>query len=164
MNAYIELLEIARIADQLSVLCDDDDRLFLDMLEGETSLHSIIFKLHNQIALDEELVTGISERQTSLAERKRRLTDRIAASKAAIGQFLRAAHLPKIELDEATYSVRAGKPGLRIVDPEAVPPIYCRTKVEPDKPAINAAYEDKTELPNWLVREQAKDVVTARTK
>lgn len=164
MNAPVQLAEIARIAEQLAVMCEDDERLFSDMLEGETDLFRIVGKLHNQLAHDSELIAGITARQTDLAERKRRLADRTVATKAAIGQFLRAAKLAKIELPEATYSVRDGKPGLRIVDPEAVPADLQKIKTEPDKTAINAAFADAQELPNWLVREPARDVVTARTK
>lgn len=164
MNTPIQMAEIRRIAEQLDILCGDDEQCFADMLALETDVYEIVGKLHVQHASDGELVTGITERQSELAERKRRLTDRQAATKAAIGQFMRAAMLTKIELAEATYSVRPGKPTLRVVDPDAVPQPYCRTKVEPDKPAINAAYEDAAELPNWLVREAAVDVVTKRSK
>lgn len=164
MNAPVQLAEIARIAEMLSVMCDDDEQLFHDMLIGESDIDRIIGKLHNQLASDSELVAGITARQSDLADRKRRLADRTAATKAAIGQFLRAAQLSKIELPEATYSVRDGKPTLRVVDPEAVPPGYCRAKIEPDKSAINLDFTDADQLPNWLTREPARDVVTARTK
>lgn len=160
----IQLAEIARIAEQLAVLCDDDERLFADMLEGETDLHGIINRLHNQIASDQELLAGITARQADLSERKRRLSDRVTATKAGIGQFLRAARQTKIELAEATYSVRDGKPTLRVVDPSAVPEEYSRAKIEPDKTAINEAFADAATLPNWLARDPARDVVTARTK
>lgn len=63
-----------------------------------------------------------------------------------------------------TYSVRDGKPSLRVVDPEAVPAEYQRIKSEPDKPKINAAFADADALPNWLTREDSRDVVTGRTK
>lgn len=164
MNVQVQLAEIARIAGQLETLCDDDERLFSDMLEGETDLFRIVGKLHQQLATDSELIAGITARQSDLSDRKRRLADRTTATKAAIGQFLRASKLPKIELAEATYSVRDGKSGLRIVDPEAVPGEYQKIKTEPDKTAINTAFSDAAELPNWLVREPARDVVTARTK
>lgn len=164
MNAPVQMAEIARIAEQLAALCEDDERLFADMLEGESDLFRIVGKLHQQLAHDRELIAGISARQTDLAERKRRLADRTVATKAAIGQFLRAAKLPKIELAEATYSVRDGKPSLRIVDAEAVPADLQKIKTEPDNTAINAAFADAEELPNWLVLEPARDVVTARTK
>lgn len=164
MNLHIQAAEIARIAEQLSILCDDDERAYIDMLEGETDLYSIVGKLHNKIAADGELITGITERQTDLAERKRRLTDRTVATKAAIGQLLRAAMLPKIELPEASYSVRDGKPSLRVLDPAAVPAEYQRSKPETDKTAINAAFTEADTLPNWLARDPARDVVTMRTK
>jgi len=160
----VQLAEVARIAEQLAILCDDDERLFADMVEGETDLHTIVGRLHNQIANDTELLAGITQRQADLAERKRRLSDRVTATKCAIGQFLRAAKLPKIELPEATYSVRDGKEKLEVVNPDAVPADLCRTKTEPDKAKINEAFADADTLPNWLVREPARDVVTARTK
>lgn len=164
MNAPVQMAEIARIAEQLDALCGDDDRLFADMLEGETDIHRIITRLHEQLASDGELLTGIAERQADLSERKRRMSDRVAATKATIGKFMRAAMLPKIELPEATYSVRDGKPSLSIISPDAVPPEFTRSKIEPDKPAINAVFADVADLPNWLVREPARDVVMMRTK
>jgi len=160
----MQLAEVARIAEQLAVLCDDDERLFADMMDGESDVFRIIGKLHNQIACDTELLNGIAVRQAELAERKRRLSDRVTVTKAAIGQFLRAAKLPKIELPEATYSVRDGKSKLDVINPDAVPEAYTRTKTEPDKTKINEAFADADRLPNWLVREPARDVVTARTK
>lgn len=164
MTAPIQLAEIARIADMLAPYCDGDERLFADMIEAETDVHYFVGKLHGQIASDGELLTGITERQADLAERKRRLSERVTASKAAIGQFLRAAMLPKIELPEATYSVRDGKPTLRVIDPEAVPAEYQRSRPEPDKTKINEAFAAADALPNWLALEPARDVVTARTK
>jgi hypothetical protein len=164
MNTPIALAEVARIAAILADACGDDEQLFTDMLEGETNLFEIVAKLHGQIASDTEILTGIAARRADLDARKARLSDRIAASKSAVGRFLRAAGLPKIELAEATYYVREGKPSLRIVDPDAVPFEYTRSKVEPDKTAINTAFADAEELPNWLTREEARDVVTQRNK
>jgi len=164
VNVQIQAAEIARIAELIAPLCEDDDTLFTDMIEGETDLFSIVGRLHAQIARDEEMLTGITERQSNLAERKRRISDRVTATKAAIGKFLRAATLPKIELPEATYSVRDGKPKLDIIDLDAVPLDFCRTKLEPDKTKINEAFESVEALPNWLIRDLPKDVVTARKK
>lgn len=164
MNAPVQMAEIARAAEYLAPYCDGDEQLFLDMLEGETDLFRIIGRIHEQIARDEEMLTGIAARKANLKEREERIASRVIASKALIGKFLRSAKLPKIELPEATYSVRDGKPSLKVVDPAAVPDALCRTKSEPDKSAINAAYAQAQELPNWLVREPARDVVTARTK
>ena len=162
MNAPLQRAEIARIAEQLDMLCGDDEVLFHDMIIGESDIDMIVGKLHEQIERDGEKLVGIATRQATLAGRKARLTARVAASKAAVGQFLRAAMLTKLELPDATYSVRLGKPTLFVIDPGAVPAEYTRTKVEPDKTAINAAYGDAGQLPNWLKRDDARDIVTAR--
>lgn len=165
MNTYDpRLAELARIAAELDVLCDNDEALFADMMEGETDVHAYVQKLHDSRAEDLERIVGIKARMDELAERKRRYEAREAATKAAIGKVLRVALLPKIELPEATYSVRDGKPALRVVDPAAVPDEFQRVKTEPDKPKINETFAEADALPNWLVREPARDVVTARTK
>jgi hypothetical protein len=97
-------------------------------------------------------------------DRQRRIEARRDGAKALIGRVLRVGHLTKLELPEVTLSVRDGKPGLKVVDPEAVPAEFCRIKTEPDKAAINETYAQSDALPNWLVREPARDVITARTK
>lgn len=164
MNMEIQRAEIARAVEYLAPYCDGDEQLFLDMLEGETDLFRIIGRIHEQIARDQEMLVGIKERKANLKERETRISSRVDASKAMIGKFLRAANLTKFEMPEVTYSVRDGKPGLVVVDPSAVPPEYQRNKPEPDKAAINEAFAQTEALPNWLVREPARDVVTARTK
>lgn len=162
----IDLAHIAHAADQFDLLLggDDDERLFHDMLCGETDIDHMVSRLHEQRARDGEMLVGIKARAEALAERKQRIEARCDAAKALIGKILRAGHLLKLELPEVTYSVRDGKPVLKVVDPEAVPADLCRTKVEPDKNQINAQFADTGDLPNWLVREPAKDIVTARTR
>lgn len=161
----IDLSHIARTADEIDQLCGgDDERLFHDMLVGETDIDRIVSRIHEQIARDEEVLVGIGERRAALDERKARIARRKDAAKGLIGKVLRAGHLAKLELPDVTYSVRDGKPSLKIVDPAAVPAELQRVKAEPDKTAINAAFADASELPNWLVREAAGDVVTARTR
>jgi hypothetical protein len=166
MNAHFDLSHIARAASDLDLLLggDDDERLFHDMLVGETDIDHIVSRIHEQIARDEEMLVGIGQRETAIRERKQRIAARRDAAKGLIGKVLRAGRLSKLELPEVTYSVRDGKPGLRVVDPEAVPDELQRIKREPDKAKINEAFADAADLPNWLVREPARDVVTARTK
>jgi hypothetical protein len=159
-----DIAELTRIADSLAEQCGDDERLFHDMITGETDVDHILTRAFEQIARDGEMLAGIAERQTALAERKARVTARQAAGKAFIGKVLRSVKLAKLELPEVTLSVRDGKPSLRVVDPDAVPADLCRVKTEPNKTAINEAYADATDLPNWLVRSDATDVVTVRVK
>lgn len=159
-----DIAELGRVADALAPLCDGDERLFHDMLTGETEVDRIVLRIHEQVARDGEILDGIAERQASLAARKSRISARRDAGKMFIGRILRTVKLAKLELPEVTYSVRDGKPSLIVVDPSAVPPEYQRQKVEPDKTAINEAFAQIEALPNWLVREPGHDIVTARTK
>lgn len=164
MNMEIQRAEIARAVEILAPFCDGDEQLWLDMLEGETDLFRIIGRIHEQIARDNEILTGIKEREANLKERKNRISSRVDASKGLIGKFLRAANLTKFEMPEVTYSVRDGKPALVVVNDDAVPAEFCTLVRKPVKASINVAFENETALPNWLVREPARDVVTARTK
>lgn len=164
MNAHVDIMSLRRAADELDAICGGDEQLFHDMMEGQTDVDRIVLRIHEQLARDEEMLVGIKERQTALADRKKRIETRRDNAKAFIGKVLRVARLPKIELPEVTYSVRDGKPSLKVVDPAAVPDEYQVPKFAPDKRAINEAFENADELPNWLVREPASDVVTARTK
>lgn len=164
MNIQIQTAEIARIADALQAMCGDDERLFADMLEGETDLHKLINRLHDGIATDLGMVAGIKMRQGDLADRKSRIEARIDAQRGAVISLLQAGRVNKVELPEATYSLRDGKPKLAVIDDAAVPAEYQRTKVETDKTAINEAFADMFDLPNWLTREAAKPVLTMRAK
>ena len=164
MNAHLDLAALQRDAEMLDDLCGNDERLFHDMLLGETDIDRIVLRIHEQRMRDEEMLVGIKERQAALADRKKRIEARANNAKAFIGKALRIARLPKLELPEVTYSVRDGKPTLKVVDPKAVPDEYTVAKPVPDKTAINEAFADKDDLPNWLVREPASDIVTGRTK
>lgn len=164
MNQFIPMRELARDAEMLDELCGGDERLFHDMMLGESSVDHIVLRIHEQLARDEEMLVGIKERKDALAARQKRIESRRDTAKAMIGKALRIARLPKLELPEVTYSVRDGKAGLIVNDPDAVPTDYCRTKTEPDKTKINEDFADADALPNWLSRGIPSDVVTARTK
>lgn len=165
MNAHFDLARIRQTADELDkLLGGDDERLFHDMLIGESDIDRVVSRIHEQVARDTETLVGIGERKKALDERKARITARAEAGKSLIGKVLRAGRLSKLELPEVTYSVRLGNPTLRVVDPDAVPEDLQRIKREPDKPKINERFGTATELPNWLTREPAGDVVTARTR
>ncbi len=160
----LDLAALAREAEALDELCGGDERLFHDMMQGESDVERIVLRIHEQVAHDDEMLTGIGERQRVLADRKKRIEARHDGGKALIGKVLRIARLPKLELPEVTYSVRDGKARLEVVNPQAVPEDFCAVKSVPDKAKINTAFADAESLPNWLVREPATDIVTGRAR
>lgn len=164
MNAHLDLSILSREAEQLDELCGGDERLFHDMLLGETNIDRIVLRIHDVVQDSQGMAKALGERIKEMQDREKRLEQRADSGKAMIGKALRIARLSKLELPEVTYSVRDGKPSLKIVDAKAVPEAFTVSKPTPDKRAINEAYEDSDQLPNWLVREEASDVVTARTK
>ena len=164
MNAHFDIGRLAQAAEELDLLCGGDERLFHDMLTGETDIDRIVLRIHEQVARDDEMLAGIKERKAALADRQQRIEARRDGGKALIGKVLRVARLSKLELPEVTYSVRDGKPTLKVVDPAAVPAEFQVPKFTPDKRAINDAFDGADTLPNWLVREPAKDVVTGRVR
>lgn len=164
MNQHVKIAEIARVAEMLAPHCDGDEQLFADMMEGETDLHSVARRIHEVIARDTETLVGIKDRKEAIAEREARIKARVATGKEAIGKLLRAAQLKKLELPEVTYSVRDGKPGLAVVDEAAVPSEYQRASYSPDKTLINETFAQEENLPNWLTRVPAKDVISGRSR
>ncbi|WP_103729007.1 siphovirus Gp157 family protein [Novosphingobium sp. HII-3] len=164
MNAQVQLAELRRISETLAPLCDGDEQLLADMLEGETNIDRMLARLWEQIARDTETLTGIQQRKAALAERQGRIERRVENFKRAIGDVLAAGGVKKFELPEVTLSVRPGKAKLVIADKDAVPTEYQRATYAPDKTAINEVFEGAETLPNWLTREPAKPVVSARTK
>lgn len=163
MNPTIEATNIKRAVDWLVSQCGDDASDMLpDFLEGETDLHKLITRLHEGIANDAGMVTGIKERKADLDARQKRLEARIDAQKGAIVMLMQAGQQSKVELPEVTYSLRDGKPKLVVVDADAVPREYQREKLETDKALINEAFADAEVLPNWLTLEPAKPILTGR--
>ena len=162
MNYHVKFAEIERVAEMLAPHCDGDEQLFHDMMTGETPIDQVAARIWEQVARDQETLDGIKERKAALVERERRIKQRADTGKAAIGELLRKAKLAKLELAEVTLSVRDGKPRLEIVDKDAVPQEYQRATYSPDKTLINETFADVSDLPNWLVLEPARDVVTAR--
>jgi hypothetical protein len=166
VNVHIDLTRIRATADELDKLCGgDDERLFHDMLLGESDIDRVVTRIHEQVARDQETLVGIAERKAAIGERQERIKRRVEAGKSLIGKVLRAGRLTKLELPEVTYSIREGKPTLKVVDPAGVPRKYQRELPrEPDKTKINEAFKGAKSLPNWLVLEPASDVISARTK
>lgn len=164
MNIQIARAEIERLAEQIAPMCDGDERLLRDMLEGETDLVWLVSRLHEERARDLETLAGIKARKDDLRIREDRIKAREARFKDEIGKLLRAGKLAKLELPEVTYSVRIGKDKLVVTNPLAVPEELNAVSWRPDMTKIKEEFADARSLPNWLRIDPAKDIVTGRVK
>ena len=147
-----------------SIGVDDDDRLVLDTLEGETDLFAMLSKLLEQIEDDEGQIEALKFQIDSRRHRVAAAEARIARARIMLGRLMDFAQQEKIMLPEATLSRRTVKAKLEIVSPDAVPQSLCTVKYVPDKAAINEAYSEAEALPNWLTRVPESKSVSVRRK
>jgi len=141
---------------------EDDDRLLNDMIEGSTDAIEIARGLLDASDEDEGAIAALDRQVADRQARKKRAQDRIARRREVLTALMQAAGAKKLTLPEVSLSLRDGKAALRVVSDDAVPDAYKVAKWSTSKTAINAAFEDADTLPNWLVRDDAKPVLTVR--
>jgi hypothetical protein len=141
----------------------DDEVLQLDMLEGSTDLVEFMRVLERRrqdaVTLSEAVAMNID----ALAARRARFERRQEVVRQLMFQLLQLAHLKKLELPEATVSMRAGVPKVIVTDEAAVPDEFCRIKREPDKGKIKAALAELKPVPGATLS-NAEDVISIRVK
>lgn len=158
-------IQVAKVMDLLaSIGVDDDDRLVLDTLEGETDLFAMLSKLLAQVEDDEGAVASLKEQIEARRFRIASAEARVARSRAMIGKLMDFAQQDKIVLPEATLSRRTVAAKLEIADPAAVPQDLSVVKYAPDKKRIDEVYGDAATLPNWLTRIPESKSITVRRK
>ena len=141
---------------------DDDERLVLDTLEGETDLFELSRRLLDGIERDEGDAAVLAKQIEDRKARADRCKKRVDARREALAALMQCAGIKKLPLPEASLSIRDLKPKLTVVDEAAVPDDFQVIKRSPDKKAINAAFEDADTLPNWLTRGDAGVSLTIR--
>lgn len=157
MNQHVAIkvakTEIGRVISLLE-LCpgfDDDERLKLDTLEGETELNEIVSQLLSESEDDEGLIAAVKAQIEVRRERIHRLESRIEARRNAIVSLMDIAQLAKLALPEATVSVRTLGPRPKVADEEALPDAYCTFVRKPDMAAIKKAFEDGLQVPGTVL-------------
>lgn len=132
-------LQVEAIAAHLRDNLDDDERAYLDTLEGETDLIEWVRKLLGRIEEDEGNILALKEQIGDRTTRKSRAEHRIETNREAIKALLDCARLDKLTLPEATVSVRDIGPKIIVTDEALLPDEYVRITRKPDMAAIKAA-------------------------
>lgn len=121
----------------------EDDVLRADMVEGSTGLYRFLRLIEIQRQGAVALQAGIKGTIATLTERKNRFERREDAIRELIFKLLEAAKQKKVELPEATLSIRTGVAKVIITDEKKLPAAYVRTVTEPDKVKIKEALNNK---------------------
>ncbi len=153
-------LQIEQLLRQFPELQEDDIPLALESETDATEyLRSIERIRQDAVALAKATDLVIDD----LTQRKRRFERRDEAIRQLMLQMLQAANLRKLELPEATLSIRAGSPKVIVTDEPAIPDEFVRIKREPDKTKIKGALQDGTQVPGATLS-NAEEYLTVRTK
>ena len=165
MRLDLTRMQVDAIRINLQDALSDDERAYLDTLEGETDLYELVRRLLGQIEDDEGQQAALAEQIADRTARKQRCGKRIDANREAIMGLLECAGLDKLVLPEATLSVRTVPPRLAVNDPAAVPEDFVDMVPKPSMERIKAQFQpDSDGLPNWLRVEDARPSLTVRRK
>lgn len=139
--------DIANLYLQFPELKDDDEILRVDTLEGATNLKELATVIVHAIADARALYDGTRLRADELKSRQERFKMHGEFLRAMLMKILQGANVRKLELPEATVSVKAGVP--QIIgepDPAKLPDEFVRIAREPDRIKIRTALANGFEI------------------
>lgn len=165
MRLDLTLVQLNAVRINLADHFGDDERGYLDLIEGETDAFEMARKLLDGIEAEEGDIAQLKEQMDTRKIRKDRCEARIKARREAIIAIMECAGVDKLPLPEATVSLRQLPAAIKVNDPNAVPDEYTVPKPQPDLEKIKAAFApDGAELPNWLRVEPERPSLTIRRK
>jgi hypothetical protein len=139
--------QIAGIATMMRDAFGEDEKLYLDTLEGETDLLEIARALLAEIEEDEGIEAALACQINDRQARRGRAAHRNVVRRNALAALLDCARLDKLVLPEATLSVRRVPPKPVVTDETAVPDGLCKLTRRPDMAAIKAEVESGAAVP-----------------
>ena len=114
------------ILESIAETIAGDDEAPSIVIESETQLVEVMAAAVDREAELKALSTAIAERIKDLSARKSRMEEGVRRIRGALRSALYAVPNRKMELPQATISIRAVAKGLEIVDPEAIPTTYLK--------------------------------------
>src|SRR5262245_5273542 len=117
---------------------DEDEEAWLLSLESETDFRSFMREVESARQMAESNAIAINGRIAELKVRLARYGRREELCRKLMFNTLQSAGTRKLELPEATLSIRNGQQKVIITDEAAVPDQFCRFKREPNKETIKA--------------------------
>lgn len=125
----------------------EDEELRADMLDGETDLRALLSRIVGKIREASAFVEAIKTQRDHLSDRQARYKRREEAMRSLAHRLMDAARTRKMELPEATLSVRAVPPSVQIVDENTIPDVYAKLVRQIDKAAVKDALKAGETVP-----------------
>lgn len=130
------------------ILEDEED--WLATLESETDFNEVLTTVVRRIEDTKALIIGTKDRFEELKARKDRFEHRVETLRELAFKIMQSAELSKVELPEATISLRAGQPQLiGEADPKELPDSLCRISRDLNRTAIKEALKDGVTVPGF---------------
>lgn len=164
MRIDLTLAQLGALKIMLADQAEDDERAWLDAIEGETDAFELVRKLLDAIEAEEGTAAILADQIDTRKTRIARCEARIKVQRDAIMAVMRCGGLEKLPLPEATLSLRTLAPKLVVNDTAAVPEEYTIPVPKPNLDAIKAAFPVDGPLPNWLRVEPERPSLTIRRK
>lgn len=150
------------LIESLRAVGDDDDRLIVDMIEGETSLFEAIDILLGRIVETKGLLTGTEAVIADLQTRRERFSDRMKSLRAIIEQALVKAEIDvAVERPIATLSMSRRARKVEIATEADIPAeFWAPGDPRLDKKALKEALEAGRTVPGAYLTNQAPTLTT----
>ena len=155
-DAYRLQQQISNLYLEFPELVDDDEMLRVDMLEGTTNLKELAAVIVAAIGDARELYDGTKPRIDAIKVRQKRYKMRDDFLRGLLFKILQHANVRKLEVPEATLSIKNGTQQLvGNPDPATLPDELCRIIREPDKVKIKAALLAGDTVPGFVLSNSA---------
>lgn len=126
---------------------EEDEVLRADCIEGQMTVPEFLAMIVRMIGSTKAVADGTAAYIEELQQRRQRLERRSHALRSLIFKVMNTAELRKMELPEATLSVRHGQQQLVITNEHEIPEEFFRVKREPDRTRLKAALKAHEHVP-----------------
>jgi Gp157 protein len=144
----------------------EDIELFTDTLDGETDALDVLADMVRAAIDAETMCEAIKARKADLDQRSARFARRQDALRRGVLEVMQDIGLPKLEREDFTASISAGRQGVRITDEKALTDQYVRVTREPNKIAIGDDLKAGKTVPGAVLSnpEPGLRVLSVRTR
>jgi hypothetical protein len=150
---------IRRQIENLKVSFPDlagDDESWQVSLESETDLSELLTNIIRKIDDSKALVIGTKDRFEELEQRKARFEHRIDALRQLAFKLMQSAEVTKLELPEATLSLRNGAQQLvGEADAASLPDDLCKVSRSIDRTKVKEALKAGKDVPGFSLSNAA---------